>query len=227
LNNGENCTVLIAPTHLQATLKSQSFHSSGEVLTFSDTDALRALEVISRRRPRVVALERLFAATPRGAALINRIKTDPTLVRSEIRLVSDGGLAALQNATLAEPASVGDVRASPAAPAPAPLDPVGTRRAPRIPIVSGLDVDVNGFTATLVELSAGGAQVVSPRILKPNQRVRLTLTDDHGALRCPGVVTYALYEMPAKASPCYRAGIAFVEADSNAIDAFCARHAAS
>ena len=32
--------------------------------------------------PRVVALERLFAATPRGAALINRIKADPHSSRS-------------------------------------------------------------------------------------------------------------------------------------------------
>jgi PilZ domain len=226
LNDGENCTVLIAPPNLQATLKSQSFQSDGEVLTFSDTDALRALEVISRRRPRVVALERLFAATPRGAALINRIKTDPTLIRSEIRVVSDAGPAALEHAPVAAPASDADT-AVPAAPLRAPLDPVGTRRAPRHALIAGLDIDVNGFTARLVEISAGGAQVLSPTILKPRQRVRMTLTDDQGAVRCLGVVTYAAYEMPANASPCYRAGIAFIEADRAAVDDFCVRHTAS
>jgi hypothetical protein len=35
-----------------------------------------------------VALERVFAATPRGAALINRISADPTLRQLEIRFVS-------------------------------------------------------------------------------------------------------------------------------------------
>src|ERR1700704_6585072 len=69
-------------------LKERALDADGEVLAFSDTDALRALDVISRRRPRVVALERTFAATPRGAALINRIKADPTLSGSAIRVVS-------------------------------------------------------------------------------------------------------------------------------------------
>ena len=60
-------------------LKERVVDDGGELLAFTDTDALRALEVISRRRPRLVALERTFAATPRGAALINRIKADPAL----------------------------------------------------------------------------------------------------------------------------------------------------
>jgi hypothetical protein len=60
----------------------------GEVLTFTDVDALKALQTIIQRRPQVVTLERMFAVTPRGAALINRIKADPALSQSEIRLVS-------------------------------------------------------------------------------------------------------------------------------------------
>ena len=36
-------------------------------------------------------LERLFAATPRGAALINRIKTDPQVSQAEIRVMSHTG----------------------------------------------------------------------------------------------------------------------------------------
>ena len=36
----------------------------------------------------MVALERLFAATPRGAALINRIKADPALGDTEIRVIA-------------------------------------------------------------------------------------------------------------------------------------------
>ena len=61
-------TVLIAaPEHLQA-LKERDDFSGAQ--TFSDAEALRALEVITRKRPDVVALERMFAATTRGAALI-------------------------------------------------------------------------------------------------------------------------------------------------------------
>src|SRR5580765_483620 len=81
-------TVTIAAAAQVVAVKLITGGVNGEVLAFSDYDALRVLEVITERRPRVVALERLFAATPRGAALINRIKADPSLVESEIRVVS-------------------------------------------------------------------------------------------------------------------------------------------
>ena len=58
------------------------------MLTFTDADALLALQTIMQRRPQVVALERMFAVTPRGAALINRIKADPTLREAEIRVLA-------------------------------------------------------------------------------------------------------------------------------------------
>ena len=81
------CTVLIGAPELLPALRERT-GLTGEVLTFSDQEPLRALEAIVTRRPKVVALERLFAATSRGAALINRIKSDSTLVDAEIRIVS-------------------------------------------------------------------------------------------------------------------------------------------
>ena len=70
-------TVLIAsPEHLSALQRRDDL---GDVLAFSDTDALRALDTITRQRPQVVALERLFASTSRGTAMINRIKARGTL----------------------------------------------------------------------------------------------------------------------------------------------------
>ena len=75
----EPCIVLIASPDLLPKLTPRVSNPDGEVLAFTDADALRALEVITKRRPALVALERVFAATPRGAALINRIKADPSL----------------------------------------------------------------------------------------------------------------------------------------------------
>src|SRR5262245_36756572 len=69
-------------------LKERTASDGSELLAFPDSDALRALAVITRRRPAIVALDRAFAASPRGAALINRIKADPSLIESEIRVVS-------------------------------------------------------------------------------------------------------------------------------------------
>ncbi len=63
----------------------------GELLKFSDTEPIQALQAILEGRPEVIVLERLFAATPRGAALINRIRTDPNLGQSEVRVMSHTG----------------------------------------------------------------------------------------------------------------------------------------
>ena len=65
--------------------------ADGEILTFADTEPIQALQTIMEQRPGLVVLERLFAATPRGAALINRIKTDPLLGHAEVRVMSHTG----------------------------------------------------------------------------------------------------------------------------------------
>jgi hypothetical protein len=98
----------------------------------------------------------------------------------------------------------------------ATLDQTGTRRAPRIPIVDGVEVQVDGKTATLVNLSLVGAQVVSATILKPNQRVRFTFTGLAKPVRISSVVAWASFEIP-KGGPRYRAGIEFFDADQAAV----------
>ena len=229
-------TVLIAsPEHLPA-LKERA--DLGETLAFADTDALKALDVITRQRPSVVALERGFAATSRGAALINRIKADPALTDCEIRIVAhDSSYARVspRRAGEAAPTAGGAPSAGAAAPAlavadaptpaaaplaaAAPLDQRGTRRAPRFNIVDGVEVQIDGNAAALVNLSVVGAQVVSPTILKPNQRVRLSIADGKRSMRCSAGVAWASFEIP-KGIAHYRAGIEFFDADPGALTKF-------
>ena len=64
---------------------------------------------------------------------------------------------------------------------------------------------VDGNAAALVDLSTVGAQVVSPTVLKPNQRVRVTM--ENGKLKCSGAVVWAAFEMPKGLPTRYRAGI--------------------
>jgi hypothetical protein len=104
------------------------------------------------------------------------------------------------------------------------LDQRGTRRAPRHRIRGRVEILVDGNIATLVDLSVVGAQVMSPTILKPNQRVRMALTDDLGNVRFNASVAWASFEIPAGSGPRYRAGLAFVDADAPSVDAFCMRH---
>jgi hypothetical protein len=205
-------------------LKERLSDSSGELLAFAEADALKALEVITRRRPDAVALERRFAATSRGSALINRIKADPALIKSEIRIVShdsDQVRISPRRASEVKPAAPGAVEA---VLPEQPLDQRGTRRAPRFRIAGVVGALVDGNPATLVDLSRIGAQVISSSVLKPNQRVRMALSDDHGSLRFNAAVAWASFEIPPKSGPRYRAGIEFVDANGDAVEAFCHRH---
>ena len=78
-------TVLIAPAdHLAGLLEQRGLKGAQ---AFPDTDAHAALEVITRERPTLIALERDFASSRRGVALMNRIKADPALATTEVRIV--------------------------------------------------------------------------------------------------------------------------------------------
>ena len=82
--------VVIAAVNLMPSLQ-ERLAPEGELLTFADTEPIQALQAILEHRPSLIVLERLFAATPRGAALINRIKTDPQLGNAEVRVMSHSG----------------------------------------------------------------------------------------------------------------------------------------
>lgn len=227
-------TVLIAaPEHL-ATLKANSSYAGAQA--FPDGEALKALEVITREKPKLIVLERTFAATSRGAALIKRIKADPALVRCDIKIVAPDAappspprdeMSSSAKQTKSDdrgsiapappkPAPAVPAPAPKAAPAPPPLDQRGTRRAPRFIVVKGIEVLIDGKPATLINVSVVGAQVVSQTVLRPNQRVRMVLPD---RLAFPAGIAWAAFEMP-KTGPQYRAGIEFFDAETESLDRF-------
>jgi CheY-like chemotaxis protein len=205
------CTVLIAAKDLIEPLR-RRLDVGGDVLTFADSEPLKALEAITDRRPRLVALERLFAASPRGAALINRIKADPALANAEIVVLSHENNSSRTVHRWTAPAIK------------APADQRGTRRAPRFRVRQGVEVMVDGNNAALIDLSVVGAQVLSPLWLRPNTRVRLTLAESEDSMRVNGTVVWARFEIPGgTGEPRYRCGIEFVDAEPNPIEMFCSR----
>ena len=74
-------------------------------------------------------------------------------------------------------------------------------------IRDGVEVLVDGNTAALVDLSTVGAQVLSAKMLKPNQRVRVVFTDGNGIIRCNGSIVWAAVRDAEGQPPRYRAGI--------------------
>jgi hypothetical protein len=234
--------LVIAAHNLMPSLRDR-VEVEGTVLTYPDTEPIQALQTIMEQRPPLVVLERLFAATPRGAALINRIKSDPQLAHVEVRVMSHTGDYSRQvvKPSVASPnpppplhhpaVTSTDVEVeSGSVPVateeePRSLDWHGTRRATRYLIQIGLELQLDGNPALVVDLSTAGAQVVSPTVLRPNQKVRINLPNDEFMLRFRGAIAWAKFELPqgpAKA-PQYRAGIEFVDGDAQAIESIIAK----
>jgi CheY-like chemotaxis protein len=227
--------VVIGAPDLLSALVSRAGLDAEEALTFADTEPLQALQAITEHHPRLVVLERLFAATSRGAALINRLKSDPTLAELEIRVMSHSGD---YSRVIARPAPVPAVaavaRLAPDAPAtengtvrPAPEQPLdwrGTRRAPRYRVRPGVELQLDGNPVTLIDVSTIGAQVLSPGMIRPDQRVRVTVPREEGAVRFKATIAWARFELPRRpgdAGPHYRAGVEFLDADADLLAKFC------
>lgn len=224
--------VVIAATNLMPALQ-ERLASEGELLTFADTEPIQALQAILEQRPSLIVLERLFAATPRGAALINRIKTDPQLADAEVRVMSHTGDYSRQVAkpnrpeaavdtTSAAESTATSVVIAPAEAATRPLDWHGTRRATRYKVRPGVEIQVDGNPASVVDLSIVGVQVVSGTILRPNQKVRISIPNDEFVMRFRGAIAWAKFELPKPNDPPrYRAGVDFADADPAALDEYC------
>ena len=76
-----------------------------------------------------------------------------------------------------------------------------------------LTLQIDGKDAALVDLSEGGAQVVSSNALRPNQKLRISLPLEPDA-RLRATVAWASFELPkGSPGPRYRAGIEFNDSD--------------
>ena len=208
--------VLIGPVDALPALQGR-LEPGAEIQTFTDGEALEALDHIIRTKPSMVAMQDEFSTTSRGTALINRIKDDPSLTACEVRVMTpDSELSRVA----VKRGQGGGAAVALDEPAPA-LDQRGTRRAARVRVRDGVEVTVDGNPAVLVDLSAVGAQVVSPTVLKPNQRVRVIMGEGKSAIRCSGAIAWAAFEMPKGMPTRYRAGIDWgLTAEGPAVEAF-------
>ena len=207
------CTVVIATADVLPAAQERVSAIGGEILGFNEAQAIEALQAVFTRKPDVVAFERRFAITPRGAALINRIKADPKLRKTEVRVVahdSDYTRVSPRQKTEAEKA----------------LDMRGTRRAPRFKMKEATAIAIDANAGRILDLSTIGAMVTCTATLKPLQELKITLAAAGGNLKFLAKVAWASFEIPPNSGPRYRAGIEFVDADASGVDAFIQSHKA-
>jgi len=98
------------------------------------------------------------------------------------------------------------------------------RQARRVKVQKGT-VAVDGAHSTLIDLSTHGAQVLSPRAIKPNCSVRLLLPSDSGGLSCDARVVWVIVEKSQdRPNAMYRAGVQFTDVDTPGVEAFLSQH---
>jgi hypothetical protein len=189
------------------------------VALYADSDALRAIEAVLAHPPRILALDRGFVITSRGAALVARLRAEPRLCSIDVRVLAedDTNIPIILNA---RPAGLGLEGA--VLKMSHPLDYCGTRRAPRFPVSDAVRITVNGHQGRLVNLSSTGAQLLAHMRLRPTEPLRLALVDAKAEVRVQGVVAWSTAE-PSGAAVSYRAGVEFINPDSLRLDAFCLR----
>jgi PilZ domain len=223
------CILVADPTRLDAIR--QGTPLPGRLMPFASNSLASAIASIRAYRPKTVAVEAVFAETPAGIGFIEQAEP---LVRGILLVVEHDGKWIATPRGNGRSASNGSRReAKIVAPSPRqvaavvapPVEPANTRRAPRFMVREQLEVIVESGHASLVDLSVLGAQIVSLPVLRPNQKLKIDLTDTNDGVSVIAQVAWSLFEKPtAQAEPYYRVGLEFTGAARQALEKYRQRH---
>jgi hypothetical protein len=223
-------TIVIADVTRMAAIRS-GLPFSGRVLQFTNANLGSALEAIQQHAPKVVAIDAVLVQTQQGLGFVKRVE-NMALQGSTIRLIVHGNGAWTTTAREVQPSNdeAPIVRAAARSVHPvvvaAPKGGANTRRAPRFPLLDSLDASVEGGQASLVNISVLGAQLVSRPVLRPGQTVKIALPDAEETLRLTAHVAWSTFQQTNQGTAVYRAGIAFTDATTDALEDYCRRYGA-
>ncbi|HEY3884689.1 MAG TPA: PilZ domain-containing protein [Vicinamibacterales bacterium] len=243
-------SIVIADTNRMAAIR-DGIHLPGKSVHFTPGSLGSAMENIRTYRPRIVAIDAIFGQTPTGVAFMNRVdalgiagSVIKLIVQHEGKWVTASRRGIVTPAVssddppalVPEPSSVVMPAPQIAAAAPtveaeanaaAPAAPASTRRAPRFLVQGSLDAALDVGRAKIVDLSVLGAQLVSISLLRPNQRIMLSLADNGRPLSVVAQVAWSAFERPSKGiEPYFRAGIEFNGSTLEALEDYRTRHCA-
>jgi c-di-GMP-binding flagellar brake protein YcgR len=173
-----------------------------DIIGISDATELDLLTLIAHQQPQIVVLEESFACTERGAVLLGRLQTTPEFQDIDIRV--------LWSERVTEAGEQGTISLTTLATSIRPSYPAVRRIARRQALM--VNVAIDGHRAVLIDLSVGGAQVLSGVALYRDQRVHLLLADS-----IPIDARVVWVRLETEPAPRYRAGVEFVAFDAEAI----------
>lgn len=204
------CTLFIGSQPLLEAWNARA-SSVETVIAVAHTDLSHALEMIGSRRPEVVVIEQAVAASGSGSALMARLHNERYERGIEIRLLPAERAADLMSS---EPGDVHPQVWLSVLAEPLPARP--QRRAKRVRAREDEQALIDGTPVTLLDVSSSGLQVRSTTVLRPQQRVRVVLPPERGAVKTAAVVAWSTFEIGS--TPHYRAGIAFTSTIPNLVD---------
>lgn len=222
-----------------------SLELPGRVMHFAATSLGSAIESMRAYRPKLVAIDAIFAETSSGTAFIERVEglriagctIQLVVEREEDRWVTMPR-GAVSLGTQSQKAAGATNQPGLVAPSPSlsvaktvaaavPVEAVNTRRAPRFAVRGSLEAVVESGLATLVDISVLGAQVVSLAAIRPRQKINIALPDTDDQLNVLALVAWSMFEKPpSQSEPHYRVGLEFTGAAQQALEAYRQRHCA-
>jgi hypothetical protein len=182
------------------------------ITVFAESEAVHASDVVHASPPRILLLDPHFVRTPRGAAMVADVRDTSHVTTTEVRVLTRDDLE------LDAPASLAKLLKGSRA-----IDQWGTRATARFAVRGEMSAVVNGQPSELIDVSTGGAQLMAPVRLAPGQPVRLVIADQESEIHCRGEIVWCVV-VPAEGLMKYRAGVAFQQADVDALEALCLRH---
>jgi len=205
----------------------------GRAMHITSGNLPSAMESIKNFQPKLVAVDASFAQTLTGAAFIERVEK-LAIADGEIRLIVriEGAWVTTSRhpstgVVVSSAPAIVDVPSMAAPVTAARIAAVSTRRAPRFLVRNPLDVVVENGSASLIDISILGAQVVSGPALRPNQKIKIALPDTRDLLNVMAHVAWSTFEKPKLTTEAYyRAGIEFTGAAQEALEDYRRRHCA-
>ena len=233
----EVCVVVADPTRMPAIRLGMLL--PGRPQFFTTANLAAAVECVRNQEAKLVAVDALWAQSGLGLSFIERIEK-LAIAGGEIRLIAR--LEGRWVTVARDPLSVA-VNPSASAPAAKPTAPMviapprtvvaaqmsvaSTRRAPRFVVRDPVSAVVESGSATLVDISVLGAQVVSAPVLRPNQKIKVALPDTGDMLHVMAHVKWSTFEQPNASTAHYRAGLEFTDAAQQALEDYRLRHCAA
>ncbi len=179
----------------------QHFEADPSITVFDASEIIPPIGVVTARAQMLLVVGREFAEIPAGWEFLERFRE--TNATAEVRVLNHepGGLPTVLQQPATHPGHLALRVAS------QPLSRTPGRRALRVDMPPHAAAIVNGVSVKLINASPLGAQVLSPAILRPGERVSARLP---GNPRLRATVVWCAFEMiPETHKPGYRAGLSF------------------